>query len=67
MNTFMQSGWEAYLETSRISTMERKNRYLFSQKSYIVDVRLGSKYFSAADSCVMMKTTLTKETKKDQT
>ena len=42
---------EAYLETSRTSTMElffakiaAFSRQLFSQKCSIVDVRLGSKY-----------------------
>ena len=32
----------------------KKSRYLFSQKSYIVDVRLGSKY--ASDCCKLKQT-----------
>ena len=48
--------WEAYLEPSRSSTMERFLRKyltadsasLFLQKSFIVDVRLGSKYASVS-------------------
>ena len=45
---------EAYLEPSQISTMEgfcensqmRKTVNYFPQKSFVVDVRLGSKYVS---------------------